>query len=152
MPKQSIWVLQEVEECDHPEQPIGQLVFIPVHRFRLCLCHCLPLFVGQVISPHHSNQKSQGSQRLRVAIWVCFVIGLVYVFVFFYWSMFMPCLPITLTKRLKVHKGCFAEVFFNSELWAVREAILCQIGWIFTHCVKGGGIEPMCKNLCCVFL
>ena len=54
-----------------------------VHRFRLCLCHCLPLFVGQFISPHHSNQKSQGSQRLRVAIWVCFVIGLVCVFVFF---------------------------------------------------------------------
>ena len=34
----------------------------------------------------------------------------------------------------------------------LREAILCQIGCFFTHCVKGGGVEPMCKNLCCKFV
>ena len=28
-----------------------------------------------------------------------------------------------------------------------------QIGCFFTHCVKGGGgVEPMCKNLCCGFV
>ena len=36
---------------------------------------------------------------------------------------------------------------------SIREAILCQIGCFFTHCVKGGGgVKPMCKNLCCEFV
>ena len=35
----------------------------------------------------------------------------------------------------------------------VREAIGYQIGCFFTHCGKGGGgVEPMCKNLCCKFV
>ena len=37
---------------------------------------------------------------------------------------------------------------------SIREAIGYQIRCFFTHCVKGGkgGVEPMCKNLCCIFL
>ena len=49
----------------------------------------------------------------------------------------------------------FAACNFScGKTWTARqrEAILCQIGWFFTHCVKGGGIEPMCKNLCCKFV
>ena len=34
----------------------------------------------------------------------------------------------------------------------LREAALYQIGCFFTHCVKGRGVEPMCKNLCCGFV
>ena len=33
----------------------------------------------------------------------------------------------------------------NSRYDALREAILCQIGWFFTHCVKGGGSNPCVK-------
>ena len=36
----------------------------------LCLCHCL--FVGQVMSSHHSDQMSQTSQVSRVTLLLCF--------------------------------------------------------------------------------
>ena len=37
----------------------------------LCQCHCHCLFVGHVMSPHHSDQMSQRSQVSRVALWGC---------------------------------------------------------------------------------
>ena len=40
----------------------------------LCLYHCL--FVGQVMTPHHSDQMSQKSQVSRIALWACFLNGL----------------------------------------------------------------------------
>ena len=36
----------------------------------ICLCHCI--FVGQVMSPHHSDQMSQTSQVCRVILLLCF--------------------------------------------------------------------------------
>ena len=52
-----------------------------------CLCHCLSncLFVGQVMSPHHSDHISQRSQVSDIALLLCsldvFVIVIVIVFV-----------------------------------------------------------------------
>ena len=65
------------------------------HCLCLCisLCHCL--FFGQVVSPHHSGQMSQGSQVSWATLWRCslnvFVFAIVFVFVFvfvivFFWS------------------------------------------------------------------
>ena len=90
-----------------------------------CLCHCvsLCLFVGQVRSPHHSDQISQMSQVSRIALWRCslnvfvFVIVFVFVFVFvivFFWSLHVsPSLqsnaskiPSIWDRSLKVFSRC----------------------------------------------
>ena len=42
------------------------------HCLCLCLCICHCLFVGQVNSPHHSDQVSQRSQVSRVTLLLCF--------------------------------------------------------------------------------
>ena len=86
------------------------------HCLCLCLCHCLCLcnclFVGQVMSPHHSDQMSQRSQVSRIAPWRCslnvFVFVIVFVFVFvFVIVVFLvrSCLLIVLIKSLKGHKS-----------------------------------------------
>ena len=76
----------------------------------LCLCHCL--FLGQVMSHHHSDQTSQRSQNPRIAFWRCslnvfvFVIIIVFVIVFvIVFFLVRSCPLITLIKCLKGHKS-----------------------------------------------
>ena len=78
----------------------------------ICLCHCL--FVGQVMSPHYSDQMSQKSQVSLVVIWgsslnvfvIVFVIVIVIVFVFvIVFLLVRSCLLITLITCLKGHKS-----------------------------------------------
>ena len=80
------------------------------HRLCLCLCQCH--FVGQVMSPHHSDQMSQRSQVSGVALWRCslnvFVIVIVFVFVFVFVIVFLLVRSrslITLIKCVKGHKS-----------------------------------------------
>ena len=86
----------------------------------LCLfhsiCHCL--FVGQIMSLHHSDQKSQRSQVSRGALWGCFLNVFVIVFVFvigfafaIVFLMVRSCLFITLIKSLKGDKS--SEALFE---------------------------------------
>ena len=76
----------------------------------ICICHCI--FVGHVMSCHHSDQMSQRSQVSRIALWRCslnaFVFVIVFVFVFVFVSVFLLvrlCLLITLIKCVKGHKS-----------------------------------------------
>ena len=68
-----------------------------------CICHCvcLCLFVGQVMSPHHSDQMSHRSQVCRVFV---FVIVFVFVFVIVF-LLVRSCPLITLIKCVKGHKS-----------------------------------------------
>ena len=78
----------------------------------LCNCLCLCLFIGQAMSPHHSDQMSQRSQVSSVTLWrrslnvfvfvIVFVFASVFVIVFFLVS---SCLLITLIKCLKSRKS-----------------------------------------------
>ena len=73
-----------------------------------CLCHCL--FIGQVMSPHHSDQMSQGSQVSWVALWRfsqnVFVIVIVFVVVIVIdFLLVRSCLLITLIRCVKGHKS-----------------------------------------------
>ena len=45
------------------------------HCLCLCICVCHCIFFGQVMSPHHSDQMSQGSQVSRVTLLLCFSKG-----------------------------------------------------------------------------
>ena len=83
-----------------------------------CLCYCpchffVFLFVFVIVlllvmSRHHSDQMSQGSQVSRVSLWTCslnvFVIVIVFVFVFVFFLIRL-CILITLIKCLKGHKS-----------------------------------------------
>ena len=78
----------------------------------LCICLCHSLFVGQVMTPHHSEHMSQRSQVSRIALWLCslnvfdFVIVIVFVFVFvIVFLLVRSCLIITLNIYLKGHKS-----------------------------------------------
>ena len=74
----------------------------------LCLCHCL--FVGQVMSPHHSDKMSQWSEVSWVALSgsspnvFVFVFVIVFIFVIVF-LLVRSCLLITLIKGLKGHKS-----------------------------------------------
>ena len=58
-----------------------------------CICHCHCLFVGQVMTPHHSDQMSQRSQVSGIALLRCslnvFVFVIVFVFVFVFVIVFL---------------------------------------------------------------
>ena len=47
------------------------------------------LFVGQAMSPHHSDQMSQRSQVSRVTLWGCYLNDFVTVFVFVFFFVFV---------------------------------------------------------------
>ena len=71
----------------------------------LSLSLSLSIFLGHVMSPHHSEQISQRSQVSRIALRRCshvFVFVFVIVFVIFW---VISCLLITLNKCLKGHKS-----------------------------------------------
>ena len=77
------------------------------------ICHCL--FLGQVMSPHHSDQMSQRSQVSRVALYRCSlnVFAFVTVWVIVIWLV-RSCIIITLIICLKGHKS----------LWSLFECVL----------------------------
>ena len=56
----------------------------------LCIFHCLSncLLVGQVMSPHQSDQISQKSQVSWITIWICSLNVFVFVFVFIFFIVF----------------------------------------------------------------
>ena len=72
----------------------------------ICLCHCL--FVGQVLSPYHSDQMSQRSQVSRIALWwsslnvFVFVIVFVFVFVSFFGQVMSPHYSDQMSQRSQV--------------------------------------------------
>ena len=53
----------------------------------ICLCHCI--FVGQVLSPHHSHHKSHGSQVSGITLWGCSLNVFVFVFVIVFFIVFL---------------------------------------------------------------
>ena len=65
----------------------------------LSLSLSLSIFLGHVMSPHHSEQISQRSQVSRIALRMCFqnvfvfviVIVFVFVFVFVFVNFFWSC-------------------------------------------------------------
>ena len=94
----------------------------------ICLCHCLCLFhctsVGQVVSPHHSDQMSKRSQVSSVAlsgsslnvfvIVIVIVIVIVFVIVIVLVILFLlvrSCFLISLIKCLKSLRVLYDSVF-----------------------------------------
>ena len=102
----------------------------------ICLCHCL--FVGQVMSPHHSDQKSQFSKfRCR-----CLVFLLV-----------RSCLLISRIKCLKGHKSlgslCHC-VFLKVSQWVSDKVTYWAVSWTAKN--QKENQEKVCLFLVVCFL
>ena len=109
----SLWsnVAKVTSLWDRSLMEFSKCIFL-CHCLFLCICLCHCLFLGQVMSPHHSDQMSQRSQVSRIAPWRyslnVFVFVTVFVFVFVFVIVFLfvrSCLLITLIKCLKGHKS-----------------------------------------------
>ena len=143
------------DQMSQSSQVSGVALCVFSKRICLCLCHCLCLciciclchclFVGQVMSPHHSDRMSQRSQVSRVALWRCFlnvfvfVIVFVFVFVFvivFFWVR--SSLLITLIKCLKGHKslGSLSEGVLKMYL-SLSLSLSLYLYWSLSFCWSG---------------
>ena len=108
------------------------------HCLCICLCHCF--FLGQVMSPHHSDQMSQRTQVSRIALLRCslnvFVFVIVFVSVFvivFVFFLVRSCLLITLMKCHKGHK------FYGRSLLSTLSTVLSLVRLLLTG---EGGLQP----------
>ena len=52
-------------------QTISSLQSVSIILVHICIC--IRIFVGHVMSPHHSDQLSQKSQVSRIALWRCYL-------------------------------------------------------------------------------